>query len=55
VVLDPGDDDLVALLPIAAAPALGDEVDGLGGAADEDDLLRGRRVEEAATFSRASS
>ena len=38
---------------VAAAPALGDEVDPLGGAADEDDFARGRGVEEARAPSRA--
>ena len=41
------DDDLVAGLQVLAAPGLGDEVDAFGGAADEDDLARLRRVEEA--------
>ena len=39
VVLELGDDDLVALADVLAAPALGDEVDAFGGAADEDDLV----------------
>jgi hypothetical protein len=44
------------LLMLLAAPALRDQVDGLGGAADEDDLLGRGRVEEAARLcSRASS
>ena len=38
VVLEPGDDDLVARADVAAPPALGHEVDALGGAAHEDDL-----------------
>jgi hypothetical protein len=46
VVLDPADDDLVALVDVLASPALGNQVDGLGGAADEHDLLGRRRVEE---------
>src|SRR5262249_52350132 len=48
VVLEPGDDDLVALRDVAAPPALRDEVDPLGRAADEDDLLRRRGVDEPA-------
>ena len=48
VVLEPGDDDLVARADVAAAPALRDQVDRLGRAADEDDLSDRRRVEEAA-------
>jgi hypothetical protein len=48
VVLEPRDDDLVALADVAAAPALRDEVDALGRAAHEDNLLGRRRVEEAA-------
>ena len=48
VMLEPGDDDLVVLADVLAAPALRDEVDRLGCAADEDDLVRGRRVEKAA-------
>ena len=39
VVLEVGDDDLVALADVLPAPALGDEVDALGGAADEDDVV----------------
>ena len=38
VVLQVRDDDLVARADVLAAPALGDEVDALGGAAHEDDL-----------------
>ena len=33
---------------MAAAPAVGDQVDGLGGAAHEDDLARRARIDEAA-------
>ena len=47
VVLEPGDDDLVARLHIAPAPALRDEVDPLGRAAHEHDLFRRSGVEEA--------
>ncbi len=46
VVLDPADDDLVALVDVLAAPALRNQVDGFGGAADEDDFFGGRCVEE---------
>ena len=46
MVLHPGDQDLVAGLERAPAPALGDEVDRLGRAAGEDDLAGRRGVEE---------
>ena len=46
VVLEPGDDDLVALADVLPAPGLGHEVDGLGAAADVDDLVLGGRVQE---------
>ena len=39
VVLEVRDDDLVALADVAPAPGLRDEVDALGGAAHEDDLV----------------
>ena len=48
VMFEPGNDDLVVLADVLAAPALRDEVDGLGGPADEDDLVRGRRAKKAA-------
>ena len=48
MVLKPGDDDFVVLADVLAAPALGDEVDGLGGPAHENDLVRGRRAKKAA-------
>ena len=48
VVLEPGDDDLVACFHVAAAPGLRDEVDPLGCPADEHDLLGRRRVDELA-------
>ena len=48
VMFEPGDDDLVVLTDVLAAPALRDEVDGLGGPADEHDLVRGRRAKKAA-------
>ena len=47
VVLHLGQDDRVAPADVAAAPAVGDEVDRLGGVADEDDLVRVGRVDEA--------
>ncbi len=40
---------------LPAPETLGDEVDALGGAADEDDLARFGRVEEALHLARASS
>ena len=40
VVLEMRDDDLVALVDVAAAPRLGDEVDALRRAAHEDDAVR---------------
>ena len=46
VVLEDRQHDLVALADHHAAKALGHEVDRLGGVAGEDDLLRGRRVDE---------
>ena len=48
VVLQVRDDDLVARADVRAAPALRDQVDGLGRAAHEDDLVCRRRVEERA-------
>ncbi len=42
VVLEPGDDDFIAFVDILAAPALRDEVDAFGCAADEDDFLCAR-------------
>ena len=48
VVLEPGDDDLVVFLNIAASPALGDQVDAFGRAAHEDDFARGGGIQEAA-------
>ena len=47
VVLEVGEHDLVTGSDVLASPALGDEVDALGRAADEDDLARRRSVEEA--------
>ncbi len=48
VMLQLGDEDLVAGSDVSPSPARRHEVDGLGGAADEDDLLGARGVEEAA-------
>ncbi len=41
MMLEPGDDDLVVLADVLAAPALRNEIDGLGGPADEHDFVRG--------------
>ena len=46
MVLEVGDDDLVALVDVLPAPALGDEVDALGRAADEHDVVRRVRTDE---------
>jgi hypothetical protein len=48
VMLEPSNDDFIALADILAAPALCNEIDALGCAADEDDFLCARSVEEAA-------
>ena len=48
VMLEPGDDDLVVLADVAAPPRLRDQVDALGRAADEDDLVAGRGVQKRA-------
>ena len=48
VVLHVGDDDFVACLHLAFAERRRHEVDGLGGAASEDDLLRLAGVDELA-------
>ena len=42
------DEDGVAGAEVREAPRVGDEVDRLGGVADEDDLALGRRVDEGA-------
>ncbi len=39
VMLEPSNDDFIALADILAAPALRDEIDALGCAADEDDFF----------------
>ena len=48
VVLHLGEQDLVAGLDVLRAPGLRDEVDALGGAAGEDDLVGTARVDEVA-------
>jgi len=45
VVLEVGDQDFIAGLDLAASPAVGHQVDGLGGAAHEHDLAGRARVE----------
>ena len=44
VMLEMGDDDLIVFLDVLFAPALGDEIDRFGGAADEDYFVRGGGV-----------
>lgn len=46
VVLQLGDDDLIALSDMALRPAPGDEIDRLGGVAGEDDLLTAAGADE---------
>ena len=48
VVLQDREDDLVALADHHAAETLRHEIDRLGGVAGEDQLILGRRIEEAA-------
>jgi hypothetical protein len=48
VMLQFADDDFIARADVFAAVTLRDEVDGLGGAADENDFLGVRRAEEFA-------
>ncbi len=48
MVLEDGEDDLIALVDHQAAKALGHEIDGFGGVAGEDQLILGRRIEETA-------
>ncbi len=48
VMLKPGDDDLIVLADVLAAPALRDEVDGLGCAANKHDLVRRGGAKKAA-------
>eukprot|EP01038_Epipyxis_sp_PR26KG_P001481 gene1481-2078_t len=47
VVLQVGDDDLVAFAHVLQAPAFGDQVDGFRGAAHEDHFVDFGRVQEA--------
>ena len=42
-----GEHDLVVGLEVVGAPGRGDQVDALGGAADEDDFTRIRRIDES--------
>jgi hypothetical protein len=53
VVLQVADDDLVALARRSGAPALGDQVDALGGAAHKDDRSRSGALMKRRTFLRA--
>jgi len=53
--LKPGDDDFVVLLDILTAPALGNEIDGLGGSTNKDDLASGPALRKRRVFSRADS
>ncbi|SLE02389.1 Uncharacterised protein [Mycobacteroides abscessus subsp. massiliense] len=48
VVFQVGDDDLVAVPQVLAAPGIGHQIDGLGGAAHEDDVLVGFGAQELA-------
>ena len=48
VMLHDREHDLVARLDALAPERVGDQVDGLGGVAGEDDLFRARRIEEGA-------
>ena len=41
VMLNPTNDDFIALIDVTPSPCLGDQVDGLGRAAHEYDLFRG--------------
>ncbi len=55
VMLQHRQQDAVAGLELRRRPALRDEVDPFGRAADEDDLVGRRRADEAGTFWRAAS
>src|SRR5271154_773492 len=44
--LDPADDDLIALVDVTPSPSLGYQVDGLGCTADKDDFFGRRSIEE---------
>ena len=46
MMLEPGDNDLIILLDIAASPTLRDQIDALGRPAHKDDFLCGRCVQE---------
>ena len=48
VMLQPSDQDFVTRTDVLPAPTLRNQIDSLSGAADEDDFLRGRRVQEPA-------
>ena len=48
MVLEPGNDDLVVLLHIAATPTLRDQVDAFGRTANKDDLPDRGGIQEAA-------
>jgi len=48
VMLQPGDHDLVVLAEVLPAPALGDQIDGLGRTPNKNNLVAGAGVEEAA-------
>ncbi len=48
VVFEDGEDDLIALVDHQSAKALSHEIDGFGGVAGEDQLILGRRIQEAA-------
>ena len=50
VVLELGDRDLVTLAEVAASPAVGDQVDPLGGAAYKDDLIGVAGTQERGDF-----
>jgi len=55
VMLHLGDDDFVARLDECLAPAAGDEVNGFGRAAREDDFGGSRALRNCATRARAAS
>jgi hypothetical protein len=48
VVLEPGNDDLVVLLNVSAAPALSDEINGFRSSANKHDLTVGACIEKPA-------
>jgi len=55
VVLQFGEDDFIARADVLSSVALRHQVDGLGRAANKDNLLRIARAEEIADFSRPAS